>query len=145
MMIDIFRKRWENRVVRKLSQHLKKAQHLSSNDVFNAENLYSMWYHDNTSLSAHVQQTHHCECAIWENLSHTLSDITHCDSCRRVRVDECFVTQINSVCTHCTSLCNFCDQCSAESLITTVLFSERSDVVVLHTHVYDDKRDSSTL
>ena len=145
MMIDTFRKRWENRVVRKLSQCLKKAQHLSLSDIFNAENLCSVWCCNNISLLTHVQQTHCCECAIWENLSHTLSDITHCDSCRRVRVDECFVTQINSVCTHCTSLCNSCDQCSAESLITTALFSERSDVVVLCVCVYNDKRDSDTL
>ena len=145
VMINTFRKRQENRVMRKLSQHLKKTQHLSSDDVFNAENLCSVWCHNDTSLLTHVQQTHHCECAIWENLSHTLSDITHCDSCRRVRVDECFVTQINSVCTHCTSLCNSHDQCSAESLITTALFSERSDVVVLYVCVYNDKRDDNTL
>ena len=144
-MIDIFRKRWENRVVRKLSQHLKKTQHLSSDDVFNAENLCSVWCCNDTSLLTHVQQTHCCECVIWENLSHTLSDITHCDLCRRVRVDECFVTQINLVYTHCIFLCNSCDQCSTESLIITALFSERSDAVVLHICVYDNKRDSSTL
>ena len=145
MMINIFRKRQENEIVRKLSQHLKKVWHLSLSDVFNAENLYSVWCCDNILLLTCVQQTHHCECAIWENLNHTLLNITHCNLCRRAEVDECFVMQINSVCTYCISLCNFCDQCSAESLITTVLFSERSDVVVLHTHVYDDKRDSSTL
>ena len=131
--------------MRKLSQHLKKTQCLSLSNVFNAENLYSVWCCDNTSLSAHMQQTHHCEYTIWENLSHTLSDITHCDFCRRAEVNECFVTQINSVCTHCISLCNFYDQCSAESLITTVLFSERFDVVVLHICVYNNKKDSSTL
>ena len=42
VMINTFRKRQENRVMRKLSQHLKKTQHLSSDDVFNAENLYSV-------------------------------------------------------------------------------------------------------
>ena len=145
MIINIFRKRWENRIMRKLSQCLKKIWHLSSDDIFNAENLYFVWYHNNISLLTCVQQTHHCECVIWENLSHTLLDITHCDSCRRVRVDKCFVMQINSVCTHCTSLHNSHDQCSAELSITTALFSERSDVVVLCTHVYNDKRDSSTL
>ena len=145
VMINTFRKRWENRVMRKSDQCLKKIWHLSSDDIFNAENLYSVWCYNNISLLTHMQQTHHCKCAIWENLSHTLSDITHCDFCRRVRVDECFMMQINSVCTYCTSLCNFCDQCSAESLITTVSFSERSDVVVLCMCVYDDKRDDSTL
>ena len=145
VMIDTFRKRQENRVMRKPDQHLKKTQCLSSDDVFNTENLCSVWYHNDISLLTHMQQTHHCEHAIWENLSHTLSDITHCDLCRRAEVDECFVTQINSVCTYCTSLCNSCDQYSAESLITTVSFSEKSDVVVLHTHVYDNKRDSDTL
>ena len=53
--------------------------------------------------------------------------------------------QINLVYTYCISLCNFYDQCSAESLIITALFSERSDVVVLCTHVYDDKEDDSIL
>ena len=144
-MINIFRKRQRNEIVRKLSQHLKKTQYLSLNDVFNAENLYSVWYYDNISLLTHVQQTHHHECAIWENLSHTLLSITHCDLCRRAEVDECFITQINSVCTHYTSFHNSHDQCSAESLITTALFSERSDVVVLHTCVYNYKRDSDTL
>ena len=144
-MINIFRKRWENRVMRKSDQHLKKIWHLSSDDVFNAENLYSVWCHNNTLLLTHMQQTHCCRCVIWENLSHTLLSITHCDLCRRAEVDECFVTQINSVCTHCTSLCNSCDQCSAESLITTVSFSERFDVVVLCAHIYNDKRDDDTL
>ena len=145
MMIDTFRKRWENEIMRKSDQHLKKTQCLSLNDIFNAENFYSMWYYDNISLLTCVQQTHCCECAIWENLSHTLSNITHCDPYRRAKVDKYFVMQINSVCTHCTSLHNSYSQCSTESLITTASFSERSDVVVLHTHVYDDKRDSSTL
>ena len=144
-MINIFRKRWENRVVRKLSQCLKKTQHLSSDNVFNAENLCSVWCHNDISLLTYVQQTHCCECAIWENLSHTLLSITHCDFCRRAEVDKCFMMQINSVCTYYTSLCNLYDQCSVKSLITTALFSERSDVVVLCVCVYNDKRDSSTL
>ena len=128
-MIDIFKKRQRNKVMRKLSQHLKKTQYLSLSDVFNTENLYSVWCHNNISLLTYVQQTHHCECAIWENLNHTLSDIAHYDLYRRVRVNECFITQINSVCTHYMSLHNFCDQCSAESLITTVSIFERSDVI----------------
>ena len=53
--------------------------------------------------------------------------------------------QINSVYTYCTLLCNSHNQCSAESLITTVSISERSDVVVLHAYIYDDKRDSDIL
>ena len=144
-MINIFKKRWENRVVRKLNQHLKKTQHLSLSDVFNAENLYSVWCHNDISLLTYVQQTHCCECAIWENLSHTLLSITHCDLCRRAEVNKCFIVQINSVCTYCTSLCNSHNQCSVESLIITVSIFERSDVVILCVCIYDDKRDDSIL
>ena len=145
MIINIFRKRQRNRVMRKLSQHLKKTQHLSLSDVFNAENLYSVWCHNDISLLTCVQQTHCCECVIWKTLSHTLLNIAHCDFYRRVRVDECFITQINSVCAYCTSLCNFYDQCSVELSIITALFSERSNVVVLHIHIYDNKGDNSIL
>ena len=145
VMINTFRKRQRNRVVRKLSQCLKRVWCLSLSDIFNAENLYSVWCYNNISLLTHVQQTHHCECVIWEILSHTLLSITHCDPYRRAEVDECFVTQINFICTHCTSLCNSCDQYSTELSITTALFSERSDVVILYAHIYDDKRSDDTL
>ena len=74
-----------------------------------------------------------------------LSDITHCDFCRRAEVDQCFMMQINSVCTYYMSLCNLCDQCTAELLIITVSISERSDVVVLCIHIYNDKGNDSTL
>ena len=74
-----------------------------------------------------------------------LSDIIHCDSCRRAEVDQCFITQISSVCTHCMSLHNSHNQCTAESLITTALISERSDVVILCTCIYSDKGSDSTL
>ena len=144
-MINIFRKRQRNRVKSQLSQCLKRAQCLSLSDVFNAESLYSVWYYNNFSLSAYMQQTHYCECIIWETLSHMLLSITHCNSYRRVEVDQCFMMQINLVCTYCTLLCNSCDQYRVKSLIITALISERSDVVVLHIHVYDDKEGDSTL
>ena len=74
-----------------------------------------------------------------------LLSITYCDFCRRAEVDQCFITQINSVCAHYTSLCNSNNQCTVKSLITTALISERSNVVVLHMCIYDDKKDDSTL
>ena len=74
-----------------------------------------------------------------------LLSITYCDFYRRAEVDQCFIMQINSVCTHCTSLHNFCDQCTVKLSIITALISERSDVVVLHVCIYNDKRDDDTL
>ena len=145
MVINTFRKRQRNRVINISAQHLKRAWCLSQSDVFNAENICSVWYHNDISLSAHMQQTHHHERVIWETLSHTLSDTAHCDSCRRAEVNQCFVAQANLVCTCCTSLHNSCDQCMIESLIITALNSERFNIIVLYVHVYDDQRDDSTL
>ena len=106
MMINTFRKRWENRVINILTQCSKRVWCLPQSDVFNTENICSVWCYDDISLLAHLQQTHYHESVIWETLSHTLSDTAHCDSCRRAEVNQCFIVQVNSVCIHCISLHN---------------------------------------
>ena len=105
MMINIFRKRQRNEVINISAQCLKRVWCLSQSNVFNAENICSVWCHNDTSLLAHMQQTHHYEYIIWKTLSCTLSDTAHCDSCKRTEVNQCFIVQVNSVCTHCISLC----------------------------------------
>ena len=145
IIINTFRKRRENEIMNISAQHSKRAWCLPQSNVFNAENICPVWCHDDILLPAHVQQTHCHEHVIWETLSHMLSDTAHCDSCRRAEVNQCFIAQTNSVCAHCTSLCNSHSQCMTESLIITTLNSERSDVVVLHAHACDNKRDDSTL
>ena len=144
MVIDTSRKRQGSRVVQQSVWRLKRTRRLPLSDVSDRGSC-PVWCCDDTLLPAHVQQGHCCGCVIWENLSHTLLSTARCGPCRRAGVDQCFMLQAHPACTHCTSLCNPCGQCTVEPSTITALTSGRSGVVVLRTCVYGGRRGGGTL